>query len=124
MPLRIVLANETKLQTVGTVRITVRGVSPAPGAFPSSAAYTYKVATGYTVRKGDRVPGTTLLFAGKTDEGAQFEGTGDYPYRRVGDSVSWQGRLTDRVFLDTTLRVVAYTEEMVTLAGLASIAVQ
>lgn len=124
MPLRIVLASETKLQTVGTVRITVRNVNPSPGGYPGAAPYNYKVATGYTVQKGDRVPGTTLRFIGKADEGAQFEGTGDYPYRRVGDSVAWRGSLTDRVFLDTTLRVVAYTEDIVTLAGLAAIAVQ
>jgi hypothetical protein len=124
MPQRIALITDNRLQTVGTVHVTIKGVNPVSGSVPAAGQYTYKVASGYTVRKGERVPGTTLVYQGKTDEGAQFGGTSDYPYRRVGDSVTWQGQLTSGVYLDTTLRVVAYTDEMVTLAGLATIIVQ
>jgi hypothetical protein len=124
MPQRIALITDNRLQTVGTVRVTIKGVNPTPGTVPAGGQYIYKVASGYTVRKGERVPGTTLVYQGKTDEGARFAGTNDYPYRRVGDSVSWQGQLVPGVALDTTLRVVAYTEDIVTLAGLATIIVQ
>ena len=124
MPQRIVLITNERLQTVGTVRVKVSGVNPQPGPMPAGGRYTYKVGSGATVRKGDRVPGTTLIYRGKTDEGAQFEGTGDYPYRRIGDSVTWQGQLAPGVYLDTTLRVGAYTDDIVTLAGLATIVVQ
>lgn len=124
MPQRIVLVSNDRLQTVGTVRVTVTGVSPQPGPVPAGGRYTYKVASGASIRKGDRVPGTTLVYRGKTDEGAEFEGTGDYPYRRLGDSVTWQGQIVPGVYLDTTLRVGAYTDDVVTLAGLATIIVQ
>jgi hypothetical protein len=124
MPQRIALITNDRLQTIGTIRVTIPGVNPVAGTVPADGQYTYKVASGYTVRKGQRVPGTTLVYQGKTDQGAQFEGTNDYPYRRVGDSLSWQGQLTPGAFLDTTLRVVAYTDEMATLAGLATISVQ
>jgi hypothetical protein len=106
------------------VRVTVAGVNPQPGSVPAGGRYTYKVGSGATVRKGDRVSGTTLVYVGKADEGARFEGAGDYPYRRMGDSVTWQGQIAPGVYLDTTLRVGAYTDEFVTLAGLATIIVQ
>lgn len=123
MPQRIALITDDRLQTVGTVRVRVAGVNPVPGAAPAGGRYSYKVTSGYTVRKGERVPGTTLVYEQKTDQGAQFGGTTDYPYRRVGDSVMWQGQLAPGVYLDTTFRVVAYTDDIVTLAGLATILV-
>lgn len=125
MPQRIALITPDRLQTVGTVRVAVSGVNPLPAPVPAGGRYTYRVTTGYTVRKGERVPGTTLVYEGQTaEQGAQFAGTNDYPYRRIGDSVSWQGQLAPGAFLDTTFRVVAYTDDIVTLAGLATIIVQ
>jgi hypothetical protein len=124
MPQRIALITGSRLQTVGTVQVIVRDVNPVAGSVPATGQYIYKVASGYTVRKGERIPGTTLVYRGKTDEGAQFDGINGYPYRRVGDSLAWQGQLAPGVYLDTTLRVVAYTDEIVTLAGLATIIVQ
>lgn len=123
MPQRIALITDDRLQTVGTVRVKVSGVNPVPGPAPAGGRYSYKVTSGYTVRRGERVPGTTLVYEQKTDQGAQFSGASDYPYRRVGDSVIWQGQLAPGVYLDTTLRVVAYTDDIVTLAGLAAISV-
>lgn len=124
MPQRVVLADESRLQTVGTVRVTITGATPQPQPFPGGGRYVYKVGSGYTVRKGDNIPGTTLTFLGKTDEGAQFGGIDGYPYRRIGDSVTWQGRLNANTFIDATYRVVAYTDDILTLAGLGTIAVQ
>ncbi len=123
MALRIILANESRLQTAGTVNVTISGANPQPMAVPAGAPYTYKVATGYTVRKGDRIPGTTITFRGKSDDGAVFDGVDGYPYRRAGDSLTWMGRLNGHAYIETTLRIAAYTEDLLTLAGLAEIAV-
>lgn len=123
MPLRIILADESRLKTVGTIHVTISSANPQPAAVPPGAAYTYKVAMGHTVRKGDRIPGTTITFRGKSDEGAQLAGVDGYPYRRIGDSVTWTGRLNDHAYIETTMRVAAYTEEFLTLAGLAEISV-
>ena len=124
MPQRIMLADENRMQTVGTVRVTITGASPAPQPFPGGGRYVYKVGSGYTVRKGETIPGTTLTFVGKTDEGAQFGGIDGYPYRRIGDSVAWQGRLNAGAYLDATYRIVAYTDDILTLAGLGTVAAQ
>ena len=103
--------------------VTISGANPQRATVPPGATYTYKVAMGHTVRKGDRIPGTTIRFRGKSDEGAQFDGVDGYPYRRIGDSVTWAGRLNSHAYMETTMRVAGYTEEFLTLAGLAEISV-
>ena len=120
---RIILADEARLKTVGTVHVTISNANPQPATVPPGAAYSYKVAMGHAVRKGDRIPGTTITFRGKSDEGAQLEGVDGYPYRRIGDSVTWAGRLNSHAYLETTMRIAAYTEDLLTLAGLAEITV-
>ena len=118
---RILAANLERLQTVGTVKISVQDVAPVAAQYPDKPALSYSVAVGYTVRKGSAIPGTLIKYAGKTEDGAQFEGVSGYPYRKMGDSVSWMGRLRSNVYLDTTLRVIAYGDDFVTLGGLANI---
>lgn len=118
---RILAANAERLQTVGTVKITVKDVSAVAAQYPDQPALSYTVAVGYTVRKGDSIPGTLIRYTGKTEDGAQFDGVSGYPYRKMGDSVSWMGRLRSNVYLDTTLRVIAYGDDFVTLGGLAKI---
>lgn len=121
MAQRIVAANAQRLQTVGTVKVTVSDVRPELATFPDKPAFDYKVAVSYTVRKGDTVPGTLLSYKGRAEEGAEFAGVNGYPYRKMGDSLAWTGRLRGNAYLDMTLRVMAYTDEFVTLGGLATI---
>ncbi len=121
MAQRILAANAQRLQTVGTVKVIVSDVRPELATFPDKPALDYKVAVSYTVRKGETVPGTLISYKGKTDEGAEFAGVSGYPYRKLGDSLAWTGRLRGNVYLDMTLRVIAYGDEFVTLGGLATI---
>lgn len=121
MTQRIVAANTERLQTVGTVRVDIDAAQPELATYPDNPAYEYKAALTYTVRRGDVIPGTLITYKGKTDNGAEFEGVSGYPYRKLGDSVSWSGRLRANAYIDMTLRVTVYTEDFVTLVGLADI---
>lgn len=121
MAQRILAANAQRLQTVGTVKVTVSDVQPELAPFPDVPAFDYKVAVSYTVRRGEIVPGTLISYKGKAEDGAEFAGVSGYPYRKMGDSLAWAGRLRGNTYLDMTLRVVAYTDEFVTLGGLATI---
>lgn len=121
MAQRILAANAQRLQTVGTVKVTVADVRPELAPYPDKPAFDYKVAVTYTVRKGETVPGTLLSYKGKAEDGAEFAGVSGYPYRKMGDSLTWAGRLRGNTYLDMTLRVGAYTDEFVTLGGLATI---
>jgi len=118
---RILTANAERLQTVGTVRVTIQNVSPQAAPFPDKPTFSYKVAITYTVKKGEMIPGTLVTFKGKTDQGAELAGVSGYPYRKLGDSIGWTGRLRANAYLDTTLRVIAYADEFIQVGGLATI---
>jgi hypothetical protein len=122
MSQRILLANESRLQTLGAVEVTVRDPRPELALFPGQTPYTYKVAVTHTVRKGDAIPGTLITYEAKAEEGAQFGNLSGYPYRKLGDSVVWTGQLRTGVYLDATYRVVAYTDDFVTLGAIATLA--
>ena len=120
---RIVAANASRLQTVGTIQVTVHDVTAVQATFPDQPAYRYKVATTYNIKKGEKIPGTLISYAGKTEQGAELAGVSGYPYRKLGDSIGWAGRLRSNVYLDTTLRVIAYTDSFLQVGGLAEIGV-
>ena len=118
---RVLLVNEERLQTVGTVQVFVEDATPEAAQFPDQPTYSYKVAVTYTVRRNAKIPGTEIKYVGKTDSGAELSGVSGYPFRKLGDSIAWTGRLRANTFLDTTLRVLAYTEDFMQVGGLASI---
>jgi hypothetical protein len=120
---RILLINEQRLQTVGTVKVTVHDVEPAVARFPDKPLYSYKVAVTYTVKRGTAIPGTLITYQGKTENGAQLGGISDYPYRKLGDSITWTGRLRPNVYLDMTVRVIAYADDFMQVVGLATLGV-
>ena len=118
---RVLLINQQRLQTVGTVKITVHNIEPASAQFPDKPLYSYKVAVTYTVKRGATIPGTLVTYQGKTENGAQLGGVSGYPYRKIGDSIAWTGRLRGNTYLDMTARVIAYADDFMQVAGLATI---
>ncbi|MBM4460747.1 MAG: hypothetical protein FJ011_23810 [Chloroflexi bacterium] len=52
---------------------------------------------------------------------AELGGVAGYPYRKLGDSISWSGRLRGNAYLDMTTRVVVYADDFIQVAGLAVI---
>ena len=119
---RVVFANEEHLQTAGTVKITVRDAQPSTAQFPDNPAYSYAVPVTYNVRRGSEIPGTLLRYAGKRDEGAALEGVSGYAFRRLGDSITWNGRLRSNAYVDMTLRVLAYTDDFMQVGGVVTVA--
>ena len=75
----------------------------------------------YHVRKGHYIPGTLVKYVGRTEEGIELEGVEGYPYRKFGDSILWEGKLRERVFLKLNVRVLLITEDSITVAGTATL---
>ena len=119
---RVIHFNDERLLAGGTVQVVIDGVAPAEAQIPDKPLYSYGVPVVYSVRRGGTIPGTTISFVDKTDEGAQLGGVSGYAYRRLADSISWRGRLRPGVYLDVTFRVVAYTDDLLQLTGLATLA--
>jgi hypothetical protein len=122
LALRILNSDDQRLIAAGTVRITLDAVSPAETAFPAKPLYTYKaLPVVYHIAKGSTIPGTTLSYDGKTNDGAHLIGGTGFAYFRLGDSIAWHGRLRPGVYTDQTLRVLAYTDSFLDVTGLATI---
>ena len=118
---RIISFDSAALRSVGVFTINISEPSPTPSPSPEKAALKFTAPVGYTVKKGEWIPGTTLKYAGKDPEGAKFEGLEGYPYRKVGDSLVWTGKLKEGLYSELNVRVIHYDENAVTLGGTAEI---
>jgi len=122
LDLRVLWYDEATLHVGGTAQVTVSGIHSLADGLPQEAPLTLGNApVAYTVKKGERIPGTLLTYQGKTDEGAQLGGTDDYPFRKGGDSIVWNGRIKDNVWLRLDVRLGVYTDATMAVAGLASL---
>ncbi|NOX60729.1 MAG: hypothetical protein GXP42_02085 [Chloroflexi bacterium] len=121
---RVLTYNDDALYMAGVATIVIDGVSPTPLASPPKAAIEYILPVTYNVEVGQTAPGTTLtLMAIEPEQGAQFSGwsSEQYPYRRVADSVQWDGWLRQGVGLSLRLRVALLQKNSVQLVGLATL---
>jgi hypothetical protein len=102
-------------------------LNPVPVELPvgvdqmPSAVHYSNIAVDYTVPKGGQVPGTSLVFEGETDQGAQLSGTSGFPYRVQGDSLIWAGRLRGNVNVRYSLRLTSVNEDSIRLLGTAEV---
>jgi len=119
--LRVVWFRDEDVYLAGTVRAEVSDVQPALGGFDEKSAVVYRVPVGYRVPKGGLIPGTTWGYAGPTDRGAELSGLDEYPYRKVADSILWEGRLRPDMGLALNLRMVYYDKQALQVAGIATV---
>lgn len=118
---RIVWFTGEKMHAAGTARLAIDEPQPEAMPFRDELPVLYKLPVGYTVKRGEAIPGTTISYLGASDAGAELGGIEGYPYRKIVDSITWTGKLREGVYLDTTLRVVLYNDEQLQVAGLATI---
>ncbi|MFB8790845.1 MAG: hypothetical protein U7123_18825 [Potamolinea sp.] len=126
---RILWYGEKQLQLVGTMNLTIDNVAPKRSSIPQISTQStpnlivHKVPVIYQVKRGETIPGTTLIYQGKTEKGVQLGGLpkDEYPYRLVGDTITWQGELRSQVYLDLLLRTVAYNNDNLDVTGWATI---
>lgn len=120
--LRIIWIGEDEVHTAGTARIRIRQPDPAPQAITSEPPIHYALPITSTVKRYQPVPGTTMTYLGKDpDKGAVFGGVAGYPYRKVADSLTWEGRLRDGVLARHDLRVIFFTDDQVQLGGMVHV---
>ena len=121
---RVVWVSNDALHLAGTVSITILGASPTPEKWDKKFPIEYSMPVAYLVKKGDRVPGTTISYKGKTEKGAELSGVEGYPYRKAADSISWSGKLKGNTYLKLNLRVGFYDGSHLQVLGLAKIGIQ
>lgn len=109
--------------TRGEVTISVLNPLPLeidPLLAPVASDYRFEqLQVDYRIPLGRELPGTQLRFTTITDEGALFEGmrANAYPYRSQGDSLVWQGNLSEHVSLRYDLAVISISDNEIRLRG-------
>ena len=98
--------------------------NPQPlGSLPDTPIH-YAIPATYQVKVGDTLPGTQLRIESIDDvKGVEFSGFAEsqYRFRKVADSIQWQGSLRPGVAVDLDLRVAWIRNNEVQLAGIANV---
>lgn len=88
----------------------------------SVLAYSGPVEIG--IAKGEFLPGTDILYAGKGEEGALVLIGGQQALKKAGDSLNWKGDLASGVGMDLKLRIVFIGQEELHAAGSAEVTIE
>ncbi len=119
LALRIIWIGDNELHTAGTARISIQHPDPAPQSISAELPIHYALPLTTTVKRDRAIPGSTLTYLGRDPEkGALFGGTAGYPYRKVADSLTWEGRMREGVLARHDLRVIFFTDDQVQAAGI------
>lgn len=125
--LRLSAEAENAVIVAGSVRLTVLDPFPleVPVAGQPASALRYDISgLDYTVPVGFAIPGTPLVYKGRTDVGAELTGTQSYPFVDVNDSLRWAGQLRDNVTVLYDLRVISIEDGQIRLQGTAQLWIQ
>jgi hypothetical protein len=107
------------LPSIGDLPL-IGGGTPTP-----SRQISYDGAVTLSVRAGETLAGTTIAYQGKASDGrAIMSINGLQALKATADSVRWSGALVLFSLVDLNLRVVAYDDTNMTLAGTIRIIVQ
>ena len=122
LTLRVLWFTEETLYVGGAAQATVRDPMPVAASIPTEGPVKYSNApVTYRVEKGDSIPGTLVKYVGKAEEGIELSGVEGYPYRKLGDSIVWEGKLREKVFLQLNVRVIFIAEDFIRVAGTATL---
>jgi hypothetical protein len=120
--LRLYQAGNGQVRAAGVQRLIIENIAPQEANVNVDAGRnTLRFPHSVTANPGDVFPGMTLGYAGQDDRGATLRGLpeGEYPYRKMGDSIEWEGRLTPSVTVVYHLRLLYYQDANATVGGVA-----
>jgi hypothetical protein len=122
LSLRVLWVTEETIYVGGTAQATVRDPMPEAASIPTEAPMKYSNApVTYRVEKDDYIPGSLVKYLGKAEEGIELSGVEGYPYRKLGDSIVWWGKLREKAFLQLNVRVIFIAEDFISVAGTANL---
>jgi len=109
----------------GSVEIGVFNPLPSENESDLSGREDYihfgNVFVDYRIPTGENIPGTTIIFEGKREEEAEFSGVSGYPYRAVGDSITWRGQIRENISVNYSLRIVSINDNELRVIGSAEL---
>ena len=122
LSMRIVWFTEDTLHLLGTGKVVVRQPNPQPAFIQTDWPLKFTNApVTYGVARNEYIPGTAVEYLGKEEEGAHLGGIDGYPYRKGADSILWDGKLREKVYLRLNVRVLYIGENSLRVGGTATI---
>jgi len=121
LSLRVLWVTEDTIYVGGTAKATVRDPVPEVASIPEVPVGYSNAPVTYQVKKGDYIPGTLVKYLGKAEEGIELSGVEGYPYRKLGDSIVWEGKLREKVFLQLNVRVLFIADDFINVTGTATL---
>jgi hypothetical protein len=115
--LRLAPFSQEDMRVIGTVTVTVRDANPVQGEADTQSALHYTAPVTVNAKRDQPLAGTTITYLGSTEEGAHLGNVEGYAYRKVADSITWEGRLKERLHMRLSSRVVFYTDDNLQVAG-------
>lgn len=121
--LRVYRVTEEYVRAAGVHRLLIEGVQPIHQPALVLQENPLKVAYTSSVGPDEQFKGTTFGYVGQGEQGAEISGipAGDFPFRKTGDSLRWQGMLRPDLPSHFDLRIVLYGENSVEVVGIVSL---
>ena len=118
--LRVYQISNGEVRAAGVQRLVIANITPTvANVNVESGGTQFRFPHSVTAATGESFPGMTLGYEGQDERGAALRGLpdGEYPYRKMGDSVEWSGLLTPQIPIVYQLRVMYYQEANATVGG-------
>ena len=122
--MRIYYLGDTYVRAAGVHRFVVHNIQPTEGNV-TLGSNTMKFPFTVSVTPGGTIAGTTLGYAGQDDRGGQITGlpAGDYPYRKVGDSIIWKGYVRSDIPAEYNIRMLYYDANGARVGGVVTLVI-
>lgn len=121
--LRLYYIGSNSVRAAGVQRLLIRDIQPQK-ADVTLGGMTMKLPFTVNVSNGEAIAGTTLGYAGMQERGGQITGLpeGDYPFLKIGDSISWKGYLRPDIPIEYNLRMIYYDANRAQVGGIVTLA--
>ncbi|MEZ4617084.1 MAG: hypothetical protein R2867_16470 [Caldilineaceae bacterium] len=121
--LRIYYVGSSTVRAAGVQSILIHDIQPVETNV-SLSGNTIKLPFTVNASTGAQFPGMTLGYAGQEDRGANISGlpTGDYPFRKIGDSINWKGFVRADIPVEYNIRMLYYDTNRAQVGGIVTIA--
>ncbi len=121
--LRIYYIGGDSVRAAGVQRLLIRDIQPQQAAVTLSGM-TIKLPFTVNASTGAPIIGTTLGYSGSQERGGQITGLpeGDYPFLKIGDSISWKGYLRSDIPVEYNLRMLYYDANSAQVGGIVTLA--
>jgi hypothetical protein len=120
--LRIYHVSQDYVRAAGVHQLRILNVQPVQASVDLREPI-LKFAFSSGVMTNENITGITYGYAGQDDRGGRLSGLeeGEYPYRKIGDSIRWEGLLRPDIPAHYNVRMLYYGPEGARVGGVVKL---